>query len=41
MIATTSAIMWPRANSSIEERWVKLGDRTFMRYGLFAPSEMR
>ena len=38
MIATTSAIMWPRAISSSAARCAKPGARIFRRYGLLAPS---
>src|SRR5205085_3490114 len=38
MIATASAIMWPRDISSIAARCGKPGGRIFRRYGLLAPS---
>src|SRR5450432_1345906 len=38
MMATASAIMWPRASSSSAARCGKPGARIFSRYGLFAPS---
>src|SRR5207247_873297 len=38
MIATASAIMWPRLISSSADRCAKPGARIFMRYGLLAPS---
>src|SRR5690606_19960521 len=39
MIATRSAIMWPRAISSSAARCANPGARIFTRYGLFAPSD--
>ena len=41
MMATASAIMWPRATSSMAARCGKPGARIFRRYGLLAPSEIR
>src|SRR6185295_7711941 len=41
MMATTSAIMWPRAISSMAERCGKPAARILRRHGLLAPSDMR
>src|SRR3989344_8733977 len=38
--ATTSAIMWPRVNSSIADKCAKPAVRIFTRYGLLGPAQV-